>query len=224
MTSANATNPDWTAEPGIRSARDYADVVPAWLGQNDRALAPFAPILAELLRLHGDRRALDGLDVVELGPGRRTRLSEKLSDSVGESFACVGLPRFRTRLDAYRFEDINAFLDELEPSSLDLVVSRFVLEENSFHPLTLLRSSAFRSLVARGRNATVMKDLPGSAAYLELTAERLARVVRPSGYVVGYVVDRRRAERFLEAASDAFETITRTRIGWRMGLFTLRRR
>ncbi len=216
---------EWHAPPGFRRIESYRAAIPRWLGRDDDRLVPFAPLLDRLLEDYGPRDTIAALDVVELGPGRRVRFAECMSegDRAGR-FRCVGLPEFASPLTPYAFEDVNAFLAKQPKRSIDLVVSRFVLEPGSFHPLALLRSSGWRKLAVRGKDPTVLRTIPGTDAYLETTADRLQRVLRPDGRIIAMVVDRRRCERWLgsEAVTRRFDVVERRAIGWRMGRFVLR--
>lgn len=215
----------WSESPVGRHDRDYVGSIPRWLGIDDKALVPFAPLVDLLLAQNGSRETLQGLQLVELGPGRRTALSAHLTTLLGDHFTCVGLPRFGSDLASYRFEDINAYLARRKRASIDIALSRHVLEENSFHPLTLLRSPAFRTLLRRGKSEEVMRQLPGSRSYLARTMRELARTIRPGGKVIGMVVDRRRADCIFEEATQRdFEVVVREAIGRRRGRFVLRRR
>jgi len=202
---------------------DSREAVRAWSGDDDRRLHPFGPLIRELATHLGPMAELRGRRVIELGPGRRTALAERLTAELGERFTCVGLPRFCTTLRSYRFEDVNTWLARAPAHTADVVVSRYVLETNSYHPLALLRSRAFWGLVRRGPREEVWREIPGSPAYLRRTLRELGRVVARGGLVIAMVVDRRRTDSLLEdAPKERFEVLARKALDGRRGIFTLR--
>lgn len=215
---------EWNAPPDLRRIESYRPAVARWLGRDDARLVPFGPLLDRLLEDYGPREALDALDVLELGPGRRIRFAECMTEAphAGE-FHCVGLPKFACALECYEFEDLNAYLAKRPRRSVDLAVSRFVLEPGSFHPLALLRSTGWRRLAMRGKDPSVLRTIPGTDEYLEILTDRLHRVMKPNGRIVAMVVDRKRCERWLgsEAVARRFDVVERRAIGSRMGRFVL---
>ncbi len=192
------------------------------MGRDSRELEPFAPVLECLLEAYGDAdRLAERVErVVELGPGRRVGLARSLTQRLGDRrFECIGLPEFSTDLGSYRFADLAEWAATVPRKSLDLVLSRHALEENSYHPIALLRSKELRRLVLKGRRDGVLEAIPGTRPYLLRLAPLLARGLRPGAHLVLQVLDRPRADAFLAALeAEGLRILRRDRTRGRSGI------
>jgi len=188
-------------------------------------MVDFAPIIAELYTNFGDVSTLSKLNILELGPGRKINLAKKIGSlELAKQFQCVGLPKRKTGLGYYIHRDINEYLSSLKNRSLDLIYSRFVMEENSFHPLALLHSSAFWRMIIKGKKRETLLQLPGSLDYIHSTYELISKKLRPGGVVVSMLVDRYRCGFVEKKMQRHFQVLNRLALGGRMGLLTLKKR
>ncbi|MGK0289034.1 MAG: hypothetical protein ACI86H_000458, partial [bacterium] len=101
---------------------------------------------------------------------------------------------------------------------------RFFLEENSYHPLSLIFSKRFGKYIFNHKDPKVREELPGSKEYLTKTLSIIQKKLKVGGRIISFVVDRKRAE-FLSRRSifSEFKVEEFFSIGPRMGLMVLRR-
>lgn len=223
--STNKTLSSW--EQSIYSSeKEYPSDVLNWFSSPHSHLISFAPILSEFKKHYSTREKLASLNyVIELGTGKRVVLAEEMFQLLKDKFSCISLPKRKLKSSYYQFEDINQYLQTFSNYSLDLVYSRFLLEENSFHPISLLFSSHFLQLLTQGKKKKVMEIFPGSSEYIRKTYQILSKKMKKQGRIIGFVVDRKKAEFIFEKqVLQHFILETALAIGPRMGLFTLQKK
>lgn len=185
---------DWSDMAGKSQEKDFLKDINDWLDGPSENLKDFAPILWAIFNKYPNLDSIQNKRVLELGTGRKTALAEFFENKLGQDFfQCVSLPRFKTNLSSYCFEDINEFLERKKKKSLDIIYGRFLLEENSYHPISLLFSKQFGNMVVKGRKQEVMKKLPGSKEYLAETCRLAARALKPGGMLISMTIDRSKA-------------------------------
>lgn len=184
---------DWVKLEGKNSEKDFFESL-NWASENIDNLKEFAPILWAIQNHFSSISDLTDQKVLELGTGRKTALADFFETRLGiENFQCVSLPKFKTNLQSYRFEDINENLKNRKKSSLNLIYGRFLFEENSYHPVSLLFSKQFGNMILKGKKPEVMEKLPGSPEYLAETCRLCTRALKQGGLLISMVVDRSKA-------------------------------
>lgn len=167
--------------------------------QNHYTLAPFAPLLEQILAHFGSLDCLKDKNVLELGPGSRMDLLRFLHDQIGvRAIRGVGrsvtLPwtqhrRFQCEIcQNIRFMD---FFSSLSESLYDLIYSRFVFEQHSIDPLILLSSRAYWNQFKKKRFSDFDETYPASIPNLQTVFRMLWQTLRPGGLFLALIGKRK---------------------------------
>jgi len=216
---------NWKTNIQKQKELDYIPDIPTWFQPIPEGVQKFAPLLAEFGKYYS-KTEFQKLNILELGPGIKIQLAQFLIAKFSSlQLNCVGIPKYYRSLYYYKRKNINEYLLSLPDNSLDIVYSRFVLEEFSYHPLPLFFSSSFWKLFLSNNNLKVKEKLPGSYEYLLRTYKILGNKLKSGGRIISMLVNRNRGVDFIKDKIERlFEIETCFAIGSRKGIFTLRRK
>jgi len=216
---------DWEVNIQKQKEFDFISGIPSWFQPIPGNIQKFAPLLAEFGKYYSKIK-FQKLNILELGPGIKIQLAQFLLAKFSPlQLSCVGIPKYYRSLSYYKRKDINKYLLSLPDCSLDVVYSRFVLEEFSYHPLSLFFSSTFWKLFLSCNNSNMKEKLPGSYEYWLRTYQILGKKLKPNGRIISMLVDRNRAvDLTVDKIIRYFKIETCLAIGSRKGLFTLIRK
>jgi len=216
---------DWKINIRKQKEIDFIPGIPSWFQPIPKKVHKFAPLLAEFGK-HYSKIKFQNLYILELGPGIKIQLAQFLINKFASlELNCVGIPKYYLSHSYYKRKNINEYLLSLPDHSLDIVYSRFVLEEFSYHPLPLFFSSHFWKLFISKNNSNVKEKLPGSYEYWLRTYEILGNKLKPGGRIISVLADRNCGIDFTrDNLTKLFKIETCLAIGSRKGLFTLKRK
>jgi hypothetical protein len=163
-------------------------------------LSAFREILAEMLKAVGGVEGLADKHILELGPGRRLDLLRFLAaETRAASVRGIGKtprpPRPRPDGSGNRVVVENAYLlpslRGLRPATIDIVYSRYVMEQHSINPWVLLTSRVYWRYFRENRFRRPGEDYPSSKPNLQAVFREACRVLKPGGIIISQMAKKR---------------------------------
>jgi hypothetical protein len=161
----------------------------------------FDEILEEINWVYDDVEALEGKQILELGPGRNPGflnflgqcLSAASLSGVGKS---AGSGKWTSQpASRYQIHDqfILPYLEALPDASLDLIYSRHVLEMHSIDARILLKDPAYSAAVRTNSFSDLPEAFPASQKNILAIFAQSYRCLRPGGALITQVAKKKYA-------------------------------
>ncbi len=183
-------------------------------------LNDFREILQELLNNLSGFENFAGKSIIELGPGTKLNLLRFfLKESGAASVLAAGRTiSFNNTALHKMVTDIHLlpFLKNQKSKSADIIYSRHVFEQNSFHPILLLRHPAYWRTIKENRFDHPGIDFPSSRENMQAVFKQAWRVLKPGGIIVSQIAKRKSSvltDSFLKQLRPRAEQISKRKLG-----------
>jgi len=163
-------------------------------------LAPFSPILAEMLKHFETLDNLSGRTVLELGPGNRVELMRFLvQETTVKSIQGVGRSivwpwtRHKAFIQAHVMNArlLDFFGTQQSVTGYDLIYSRLVMEQHSIDPWILLGSEAYRQQFKKRSFTDFDASYPGAIPNLQAVFCAAWALLKPGGMIISVIGKRK---------------------------------
>ena len=183
-------------------------------------LDDFKEIMEALFSHFGKMENLKGKSILELGPGTKLNMFRFLTEeshaavvqAAGKTIALKNKELQGRVADAY----LIPFLKTQKAKSADCIYSRHVFEQNSFHPLLLLKHPAYRKAIKENTFKHPGAEFPASRENMQAVFKQAWRVLKPGGVIISQIAKRKSSvltEEFLARLKPAAKRIERKELG-----------
>ena len=161
-------------------------------------LKPFKSIIDELVKIYPNFPVLDGLSIIELGPGSNINLLKYLCDNSSvKSILGIGKsqPGFWKKRDSNQNLVIDAFilpaLKEIKSLSVDLIYSRHVMEQHSIQAAILLKHPQYRAAIRDNSFDDLSETFPASPKNIQSIFKECHRILKPGGTIISQIAKKK---------------------------------
>ena len=177
------------------------------------SLKKFEFILAEIIAHFPNFPELPELTVIELGPGPNLNLLRFIRDhSQALSVTGIGLTKASFWQKKRLVEDDLLILDSFilpalrdkKPNSVDLIISRHVLEQHSIEAAILLKNPRFRHAIRNNQFGNLPESFPASVKNIQVIFGECYRILKPGGVIITQVA-KKKYRVLIQAGLEAFK-------------------
>ncbi len=158
-------------------------------------LGPFREIIAEIVKHFNDLEGLQDKNILELGPANKINMLRFLHlETAAESVQGIGrhmdwpwLGHKELRQKLLTNSYLLPALNSKKSKSVDLIYSRYVLEECSINPFILLGNRYYWKAIKENRFKNPDKNFPASTPNIEAIFKETWRLLKPGGIIISEI-------------------------------------